>query len=118
MLETGTYPKHLKDRIRNGHGHLSNKQALQLFLNHRSPLMSHLILSHLSANNNKPEIVNDLFRRVAGETEIIIAPRKKETALYPVHGSLTIHKSRTSPTEKHKIQLSLFEETPVPSWRG
>ncbi len=118
MLETGTYPKHLKDRIRNGHGHLSNKQALQLFLNHRSPLMSHLILSHLSANNNKPEIVNDLFNRVAGETEIIIAPRKRKLRFYPIHGSLTIHKSRTSPTEKHKIQLSLFEETPVPSWRS
>ncbi len=113
MLQTGGYPQHLKDRIRNGHGHLSNKQALELFLNHRPPFMSHLILSHLSANNNKPEIVDELFNRVAGETEIIIAQRKKETALYHIHGQLSTPHVKSSRTVqfKHKIQLSLFEDT-------
>jgi len=111
MLETGGYPLHLKDRIRNGQGHLSNKEALQLFLNHRSPLMSHLILSHLSANNNKPEIVEEVFGSVAEETKIIVASRNKETALYYVSGdpSQALKKKKLHEV-KHKMQLSLFEE--------
>jgi phosphoribosyl 1,2-cyclic phosphodiesterase len=113
MLETGGYPQHLKDRIRNGYGHLSNKQALQLFLNHRPPFMSHLILSHLSANNNKPEIVADLFNRVGDKTEIIIAQRKRETALYQITGrSHQSEKIGNSILAKSRMQLSLFEEVP------
>jgi len=110
MLETGDYPQHLKDRIRKGFGHLSNKEALQLFLSHRAPFMSHLILSHLSANNNKPEIVEQLFNSVAVETEIIIAPRRKETSLYHISGSLKNQKAKMPVQPKHKIQLSLFED--------
>lgn len=52
MLEFGRYPIQLKNRIRDGKGHLSNKQALELFLQHRPAFMSHLLLSHLSAENN------------------------------------------------------------------
>ncbi len=111
MLETGSYPQHLKDRIRKGFGHLSNKEALQLFLTHRPPFMSHLILSHLSANNNRPEIVEHLFNGVAGNTEIVIAPRKKETALHQVNGlPHPIQHIRKQVQSKQKIQLSLFEE--------
>ena len=32
MLDKGGYPYHLKRRIRGGQGHLSNKQALELFV--------------------------------------------------------------------------------------
>ena len=45
MLENGRYPLHLKNRIRGGEGHLSNKEALDLFITHRSPFLSHLLLS-------------------------------------------------------------------------
>src|SRR6267154_2864449 len=111
MLETGSYPQHLKDRIRKGFGHLSNKEALQLFLTHRPPFMSHLILSHLSANNNRPEIVEHLFNSVAGGTAIVVAPRKKETPLYHINGlPYPIRNSKKSVQSKQKIQLSLFEE--------
>jgi len=73
--------------------------------------MSHLILSHLSANNNRPEIVEHLFNGVAGNTEIVIAPRKKETALYPINGlPHPIRNSKKSVQPKQRIQLSLFEE--------
>jgi len=113
MLETGSYPQHLKDRIRKGFGHLSNKEALQLFLNHRPPFMSHLILSHLSANNNKPEIVDELFSSVAGNIEIVIAPRKKETPLYHIKEDFSFRHQKIARAAKfkQKIQLSLFEET-------
>jgi phosphoribosyl 1,2-cyclic phosphodiesterase len=109
MLETGTYPQHLKDRIRKGYGHLSNKEALQLFLTHRPPFMSHLILSHLSANNNKPEIVEELFSGVAGNTEIVIASRKKETQLYHIKNDFSFQRGAKPIPFKQKTQLSLFD---------
>ena len=62
MLATGPYPPALQNRIRSGKGHLSNLQAMKLFIEHRPAFMSHLILSHLSRTNNKPSIVEELFR--------------------------------------------------------
>lgn len=84
MLKNGGYPPHLQDRIRGERGHLSNLQALELFLRLRPPFMSHLFLSHLSQNNNRPELVEALFGEVAGNTEIIIASRHKETGVYSI----------------------------------
>src|SRR5258708_33434692 len=75
LLDNGKYPLYLKNRIRDGHGHLSNKQAMQLFVEHRPKFMSDLFLSHLSKNNNSPRIVQSLFDKIAGPTEIIIASR-------------------------------------------
>ena len=89
MLEKGGYPYHLKNRIRGGMGHLSNTQALELFKNHRSSYMSHLFLSHLSKNNNHPELVQSIFDPHAGNTEIIVATRYKETAVYHIHSTGT-----------------------------
>lgn len=82
MLENGRYPYHLKTRIRGGKGHLSNKQALELFRSGRPSYMSHLLLSHLSKDNNSPDLVMELFNRFAAGTEIIVASRDRETELY------------------------------------
>ena len=57
MLEKGSYPRHLKNRIRGGHGHLSNKQALEVFTKYKPAYMSHLFLSHLSKDNNSTQLV-------------------------------------------------------------
>lgn len=106
MLEHGSYPLVLKNRIRDGKGHLSNLQALQLFLNHKPAFMTHLFLSHLSEHNNSPKIVKDLFSKIAGHTEIIIASRKKETPVYHIR-NLQHHPVR-SVGQIHEMQLSLF----------
>lgn len=82
MLDKGRYPYFLKKRIRGGQGHLSNRQALELFTSCRTSNMSHLILSHLSRDNNSPDLVFELFKRSAGQTEIIIASRERETEIY------------------------------------
>lgn len=84
MLANGSYPYHLKKRITGGEGHLSNTEALQLFLEHRPAYMSHLLLSHLSRNNNDPQLVESLFQQHAGSTRIIVATRYKETEVYEV----------------------------------
>jgi len=110
MLEHGGYPYHLKHRIRSGKGHLSNDQAAQLFVNHRPPFMSHLFLSHLSHDNNRPKIVQDLFNRIADRTEIIIASRHKETKLYHIRNVPgRMSKPPRLNMQPSKFQLSLFQ---------
>jgi phosphoribosyl 1,2-cyclic phosphodiesterase len=84
MLEEGKYPIYLKRRISGNQGHLSNAQALALFNAHRPHQMSHLLLSHLSKENNQPELARGLFLAHAGATEIIVASRYEETAVFPV----------------------------------
>ena len=84
MLDRGGYPYHLKRRIRGGQGHLSNKQALELFINHRPPFMTHLLLSHLSKNNNDPKLVQELFDDHAGNTTVVVASRYQESAVYHI----------------------------------
>lgn len=108
MLEKGNYPFHLKKRIRGGLGHLSNKQALQVFLEHRADFMSHLLLSHLSKNNNSPQLVEDLFKAHAQNVRVIVASRYQETEVFHICGDETpgeipVYKRRTKPA----LQLSL-----------
>lgn len=86
MLEEGCYPAYLKKRIRSDEGHLSNSQALELFLNHRHPQLSHLLLSHLSQENNHPGIARDLFMPHANGTYIEVASRHEPSGVFCVHG--------------------------------
>jgi phosphoribosyl 1,2-cyclic phosphodiesterase len=86
MLEEGRYPYHLKKRIRGGQGHLSNRQALELFMSHRPSFMSHLLLSHLSQDNNRPDLVQKMFEEQAGDVRIAVASRHAETEVYTIRG--------------------------------
>jgi len=87
LLENGRYPWPLKNRIRGGQGHLSNRQALDLFADYRPPFMSHLLLAHLSQDNNRPELVQSLFDKEARGTTITIASRYNESEIYAVDGT-------------------------------
>ncbi|WEK35023.1 MAG: MBL fold metallo-hydrolase [Candidatus Pseudobacter hemicellulosilyticus] len=87
MLDKGRYPYYLKNRIRGGKGHLSNKQALEIFTAHRPVFMSHLLLSHLSRDNNDPSLVQELFDQHAGDTKIIVASRYVETELLQIYSN-------------------------------
>ena len=82
MLERGRYPLFLKRRIRGTEGHLSNDQALELFTTHGPSWMQLLVLSHLSAENNHPQLVHELFSRHANGTKIVVASRYEETAVF------------------------------------
>lgn len=84
MLDNGGYPQHLKNRIKSDVGHLSNKQALDLFIQHRSSNLSHLILSHLSKDNNAPQLAKDLFESHSTHTKIIIADRYSASDVYTI----------------------------------
>lgn len=56
MLEMGPYPKYLKDRIRGGNGHLSNKETADFLCEHFNDRLKHIWLCHLSKDNNHPEL--------------------------------------------------------------
>ena len=116
MLMNGRYPIFLKNRIRGGEGHLSNAQALELFITHRPAFMSHLLLSHLSKDNNCPKLVKELFDRHTSNTSIVVASRFEETPVYRIDGagqSAVIRRMvKPAPISKvvviHPQQLSLF----------
>lgn len=86
LLEEGRYPWPLKNRIRGGKGHLSNSQALELFVRHRPAFMSHLLLAHLSQDNNRPELAQALFEKASCGTHVVVASRHGESELYAIDG--------------------------------
>jgi phosphoribosyl 1,2-cyclic phosphodiesterase len=107
MLENGRYPLHLKNRIRNGHGHLSNKQALELFVQHRPGFMTHLLLSHLSKENNSPQLAEELFMQHANGVSVIIASRNEPTAVYTIAAN-GLQQKKVLPLLLKPQQLNLF----------
>jgi phosphoribosyl 1,2-cyclic phosphodiesterase len=110
LLEKGRYPYYLKKRIRGGQGHLSNTQAVQFFTSHRPSYMSHLILSHLSQDNNCPKLVHQLFRQQAHGVEVIVASRHEETAIYTITGTgENADRGTMPPAVILPVQISLFE---------
>jgi phosphoribosyl 1,2-cyclic phosphodiesterase len=111
MLSKGGYPAFLKQRISGDDGHLSNTQALKLFCSQRSPQLSRLILSHLSKNNNSPELVDKIFTAEAGNTNITVASRYAATPVFCIEKTtedITVKKRVIQKTVKGKTQLSLF----------
>jgi len=110
MLENGSYPYYLKNRIRGGQGHLSNKQALQIFKDHSAPFLSHLLLSHLSRDNNDPQAVQQLFEKHSLHTKIIVASRYEATELFSLeHTSPFASRAKERKRLIPSIQMGLFD---------
>jgi len=62
MLQNGPYPYYLKKRIASDSGHISNYDAALLVMEYASPKLRHVFLSHLSLNNNTPELAMQTFK--------------------------------------------------------
>jgi phosphoribosyl 1,2-cyclic phosphodiesterase len=62
LLMTGPYPWHLKQRVRSRSGHLSNENARDLLMDIRHDRLTHVILGHLSEENNRPELALRMIR--------------------------------------------------------
>lgn len=82
MLRTGRYSYFLKNRISGGFGHISNDVALKLFLDYKSERLKHLILGHLSGQNNTVDIVNNTFAEHCSDIKLSIATRDNETEIF------------------------------------
>jgi phosphoribosyl 1,2-cyclic phosphodiesterase len=108
MLMNGKYPYFLKKRIRGGQGHLSNAQAFKLYTEHRPDFMTHLLLSHLSKDNNCPKLVEALFRSHNCDTHVAVASRYEETPVFEITQSDHVPHGRGF-FEQLPTQMSLFE---------
>ena len=87
MLENGSYPYILKQRISGPFGHLSNKESARFIAEIYHPGIKSIMLCHLSENNNTPECamsrLYEQFRmkhvRPDANTTIFPLPRHKST---------------------------------------
>ncbi len=106
MLASGRYPPHLKNRISGKHGHLSNHQALELFMQHKPAYMGHVYLSHLSKDNNSPALALRMFTEKGGKANIVVASRDEASTVYTIAapvGAAAVSKPRVK-----SVQISLF----------
>ncbi len=87
MLEKGSYPYVLKQRISGPFGHLSNIESARFLAEMYHPEIKNIMLCHLSENNNTPEkamqCVYQQFRKkhvhLAQTTSVFPLPRHKCT---------------------------------------
>lgn len=75
MLWDGPYPYILKRRVASTHGHLSNDQAFELIRNYAGPELVHIFLSHLSGENNRPELAVARFQPLADRFNVWLTSR-------------------------------------------
>ena len=75
MLWEGSYPYLLKRRVASSHGHLSNDQAFELIRDHAGPELLHVFLSHLSGENNRPEIALERFQSLTDRFNVSLTSR-------------------------------------------
>lgn len=62
MLQAGAYPYPLKQRILGDKGHLSNERSGQLLGKVLHDHLKHIVLGHLSKENNYPELAYETVR--------------------------------------------------------
>ncbi len=90
MLRRGPYPFPLKQRVISQQGHLSNDQAANLLLTISGENTRQVLLAHLSAVNNRPDLARTAVEQAIkgspyhDHLSIHIAPRKKPHPLLEV----------------------------------
>ena len=75
MLAQSAYPEFLKRRVGGQYGHLSNTAAAEIARSVMHQGLKHLVAAHLSAQNNRPALVQSLMSEALGcaENDIVIA---------------------------------------------
>lgn len=67
LLRSGPYHPHLQARIASSHGHLSNEDAAQFLRELIHPGLAGVLLAHLSASCNEPELARSVVGAVLEE---------------------------------------------------
>lgn len=67
LLHQGPYPWSVKSRIASSHGHLSNEAAAALAIDLLHPRLAGIILAHLSAECNRPDLAEGVVGRALRE---------------------------------------------------
>ena len=77
MLWEGSYPQHLKERVASDVGHLSNIQAVSLLTDHAGPALKWVLLSHLSGENNTPQVAYEALKHLESRFNIRLTSRRE-----------------------------------------
>jgi phosphoribosyl 1,2-cyclic phosphodiesterase len=72
MLWNGSYPDHLKRRVAGTRGHLSNEAAAEVLLTLIASGTRHILLAHLSKENNTPTVALDTMKKALANYDIVI----------------------------------------------
>ena len=88
MLINGSYPPHLKQRIKSKQGHLSNEQAVGVVSKIVHSGLKNIILAHLSEENNLPikaeKLMRDYLHSINHDLQLIVASQYESTKLIDV----------------------------------
>ena len=86
MLRKGDYPPKIRQRIRGRHGHLSNEEMCSLLHSILHDDLQHVVLVHISENNNSPQLVEQRVRGVlkGHPAAIYLATQDSPTPLFEV----------------------------------
>jgi len=82
MLWEGNYPYFLKQRVASNVGHLSNDQAFDLLQNHSGENLKCVFLSHLSKENNTPEIAHQSMLSLTSKFDVKLTSRYEAGEVY------------------------------------
>jgi len=82
MLWKGIYPYHLKQRVASAQGHLSNDQAFELIRDFAGPELVHVFLSHLSGENNHPDLAASRFVSLSDRFQVSLTSRSSYSPVY------------------------------------
>jgi phosphoribosyl 1,2-cyclic phosphodiesterase len=84
MLQEGSYPYFLKERVASSVGHLSNIQTYDLLNENTNGILECVFLSHISKDNNTHEKALDAVKSLSERFEIKIASRYEPSEVYRV----------------------------------
>ena len=75
LLSQSVYPPFLKRRVGGDYGHLSNAAAADIACAVTHSGLKHLVAGHLSAQNNRPDLVQDALSSALGcnRSDIVVA---------------------------------------------
>jgi phosphoribosyl 1,2-cyclic phosphodiesterase len=75
MLRVGPYPWSVKQRVMSRVGHLSNDSLAQFFAEDYDGGASHIVLAHLSEQNNHPEVARRVAENALGPQQTLLQNR-------------------------------------------
>lgn len=78
MLMAGSYPTMLKHRVSGDWGHLNNGQSIELLRSVELGRLRHLVVAHISENNNTRELVEDALLTVLDGLDRVVFANQSE----------------------------------------
>ena len=88
MLMTGSYPWHLKNRVKSKKGHLSNDQTSKFLEKIWSQKLKKIYLAHLSKDNNKKELAyektHDCLKKSSKICEIEVCDQHEPLNIFEI----------------------------------